>query len=81
MKKPTASKYDDVNYPQHYNKGGIEAIQAIEASMSSLEFKGERKVNVLKYIWRYAYKEKPIQDLKKARWYLDKLIETHEDKS
>ena len=28
MKKPTASKYDDVNYPQHYNKGGIEAIQA-----------------------------------------------------
>ena len=81
MKKPTTSKYDDVNYPQHYNKGGIEAIQAIEASMSSLEFKGYLKGNVLKYIWRYAYKEKPIQDLKKARWNLDKLIETHEDKS
>ena len=81
MKKPTTSKYDDVNYPQHYNKGGIEAIQAIEASMSSLEFKGYLKGNVPKYIWRYAYKEKPIQDLKKARWYLDKLIETHEDKS
>ena len=48
MKKPTTSKYDDVNYPQHYNKGGIEAIQAIEASMSSLEFKGYLKVNVLK---------------------------------
>ena len=81
MKKPTTSKYDDVNYPQHYNKGGIEAIQAIEASMSSLEFKGYLKGNVLKYIWRYAYKEKPIQDLKKARWYLDKLIEIHENKS
>lgn len=81
MKKPMTLKFDDVNYPQHYNEGGIEAIQAIEASMSSLEFKGYLKGNVLKYVWRYTYKEKPMEDLNKAKWYLEKLIGCYEDKS
>ena len=34
---------------------------------------------VLKYIWRYRYKGKPQEDLKKARWYLDRLIEEYDD--
>ena len=79
MKKLTTSKFDDVNYPQHYNEGGIEAIDAIKASMSSLEFKGYLKGNVLKYVWRYTYKDKPIEDLNKAKWYLEKLIGCHEN--
>tara|TARA_R100000426_G_scaffold41654_1_gene32185 strand:+ start:100 stop:315 length:216 start_codon:yes stop_codon:yes gene_type:complete len=68
-----------VNFPQHYNEGGIEAIDAIKASMSLKEFKGYLKGNVLKYTWRYTYKEKPLEDLNKAKWYLEKLISLHED--
>jgi len=67
-------KYDNVNNPRHYNKHGIECIDAIQASMSDKEFLGYLKANVVKYMWRYDYKGKPLEDLKKAQWYLDKLI-------
>jgi len=76
----TFNKNDDpVNSPSHYNGQGIEAIDAIEASMSQDEFQGYLKGNVMKYIWRYRYKGKPVQDLKKAEWYLKKLIASHEN--
>jgi len=65
---------DEVDNPYHYNRKGIECIDAIEASMSDEEFRGYLKGNVLKYIWRYTYKDKPLEDLKKARWYHEKLI-------
>lgn len=65
---------DAVNSPAHYNSGGIEAIEAIEAALSDEGFRGALKANVLKYLWRYEKKAKPIEDLKKARWYLDRLI-------
>jgi|TARA_R110000823_G_scaffold283168_2_gene401372 hypothetical protein len=68
-------KVDPVNKPRHYNRNGIEAIDAIEASMTEMEFFGYLKGNVEKYLWRYGYKEKPIEDLKKARWYLTRLID------
>ena len=66
---------DLVNSPKHYNTGGIECIEAIQASMSKLEFAGYLKGNLSKYIWRYNYKGKPIEDLNKAKWYLDRLLE------
>ena len=65
--------YDEVHKPAHYNSGKVEAIEAIEASMSPEEFKGYLKGNALKYLWRYAYKGKPTQDLDKAEWYLARL--------
>lgn len=68
------SIYDPVDKPQHYNSGGIEAITAIEASMDPGAYAGYLKGNIMKYLWRYEKKEKPIEDLKKARWYLDRLI-------
>ena len=68
------NQYDNVNNPKHYNKHGIECIDAIQTSMSDKEFLGYLKANVVKYMWRYDYKGKPLEDLKKARWYLDKLI-------
>ena len=71
---------DAVNSPAHYNSGGIEAIAAIEASMDPGAFAGYLKGNVMKYLWRYEKKEKPIEDLKKARWYLDRLIGLRERK-
>lgn len=65
---------DPVNKPGHYTQGGIETIDAIEASMPPAEFQGYCKGNVLKYLWRYRHKGKAEQDLRKARWYLDRLI-------
>ena len=65
---------DPVNSPSHYNSGSIEAIEAIEASLSPEGYRGALKANVMKYMWRYEKKAKPIEDLKKARWYLDRLI-------
>ena len=64
---------DMVNKPPHYNKHGIECIDAIQASMSDLEFCGYLKGNVQKYVWRYDYKGKKLQDLGKAKWYLARL--------
>ena len=50
---------------------------AIEAALTEEEFKGYIKGNVLKYTWRENYKNK-IEDLKKAAWYLNRLIESVE---
>ena len=64
---------DLVNNPEHYNTGNIECIDAIKESMSSVAFKGYLKGNCMKYLWRYDYKGKQVQDLEKAGWYLNKL--------
>tara|TARA_R110000751_G_scaffold218220_1_gene321144 strand:+ start:1164 stop:1520 length:357 start_codon:yes stop_codon:yes gene_type:complete len=70
---------DVVNSPKHYNSGGVECIEAIEASMEPEAFQGYLKGNTLKYIWRMSYKGKTLEDCKKAQWYLNKLISTLED--
>lgn len=64
-----------VENPDHYNTGAIEAIEAIKASMPPEQFFGYLKGNVMKYLWRYDYKEKPVEDLRKADWYLNRLID------
>ena len=67
--------HDPVNSPAHYadSFGGIQCIDAIETSMSTEEFKGFLKGNVQKYVWRYSQKN-GAEDLKKAKWYLERLI-------
>lgn len=67
-------KNDNVEHPSHYTSGGIECIDAIKASMSSEEYRGFLKSQIIKYVWRYRLKGKPTEDLKKARFYLDRLI-------
>lgn len=64
---------DMVGSPRHYNTGNIECIEAIEESMSSVAFKGYLKGNCMKYLWRYDYKGKQVEDLQKAQWYLQRL--------
>ena len=64
---------DNVNKPPHYNKGGVECIDAIEAMLTPEEFIGYLRGNTLKYRWRMRYKGKAIEDLDKAKWYDDKL--------
>jgi hypothetical protein len=69
---------DNVNHPSHYTQGDIECIDAIKASMSLIEYRGYLKGNIQKYIWRYNDKLKPQEDLKKAQWYLNQLINSFE---
>lgn len=69
-----ADSPDVVNSPEHYRQGGIEAIDAIQASMTREEFKGYLKGNAQKYLWRYRHKGRPVEDLRKAKWYLDRLL-------
>ena len=64
---------DMVNHPEHYNKYGIECIDAIQACTGE-GFETYLQGNILKYLWRYKYKN-GTEDLKKAQWYLNKLLE------
>lgn len=61
---------DPVNHPSHYTLGGIEVIDAIEAWAL-----GFHLGNVVKYVARSSHKGATVQDLEKARWYLDRAIE------
>lgn len=64
---------DMVNHPPHYTGGDVECIDAIRASMSDAAYEGFLKGQVLKYMWRYEKKVNPVEDLKKADWYLQRL--------
>lgn len=72
---------DNVNRPSHYTQGGIECIDAIKASLSEEAYKGYLKGNIEKYLWRYEHKSNPVEDLKKAQWYLERLIKETEVKN
>ena len=74
LDKQMFPKEDTVYHPPHYNKGGLEAIDYIEQQLEG-GFADYLEGNVLKYIHRWRYKN-GIEDLKKAEWYLKKLIET-----
>ena len=79
LQEAEQKKEDMVNHPVHYNKAGIETIDAIGAATNE-GFKYYLQGNILKYIWRYEYKN-GVEDLEKAQWYLKKLIEVCNDKS
>lgn len=70
----TAPSHDEVYAPAHYaGRNGIECIDAIRASMSDEEYRGWLKGQVFKYLWRFDKKGKPLQDVKKAAFYLERL--------
>ena len=71
---PDSINFDPVINPEHYTSGSLECIDWIEAEMTNEEFAGYLKGNIFKYIWRHENKGHPVQDLSKARWYLDRLI-------
>ncbi len=83
-KNPDISKYifenennpvDMVNHPPHYqSSSGLEVIDVIEAFTEHLTgAEATNTGNVIKYICRWKEKN-GLEDLKKARWYLDRLI-------
>ena len=70
--KAKRKQSDMINNPAHYNKSGIECIDAISAATGD-GFEYYLQGNILKYLWRYRYKN-GSEDLKKAQWYLNNLI-------
>ena len=66
---------DAVDHPPHYNNNKIECIDYLEDSLGD-GFDYYLEGNVKKYLHRWRYKNEPVEDLRKARWYLEKLIET-----
>ena len=72
--------FDMVNHPKHYKaKNGIEVIDVIEAFTANLEgYEATHTGNVIKYICRWKEKN-GLEDLKKAQWYLNRLIKNIEE--
>ena len=65
---------DNVNHPSHYTQGNIECIDAIaEATKFLRGIEATDTGNILKYMWRWNNKN-GLEDLRKARWYLNHLI-------
>ena len=70
---------DNVNHPNHYTQGKYEVIDYIEDKLSKEELQGYCVGNVLKYVSRFKHKNR-LEDLKKAEWYLNRLIKNMEGK-
>lgn len=65
---------DNVNHPSHYTQGAIECIDAIkEATKGLFGIEAVCTANIIKYVWRWKFKN-GVEDLRKADWYLQRLI-------
>lgn len=71
----TPPVYDPVDKPLHYNQGKYETIDIIEDTLGSFDTIEYCRGNVLKYIVRMWHKGDPIENARKAEWYLRKQIE------
>lgn len=67
-------KTDNVNHPQHYTHGKYECIEVMTDIFGPEAVKDFCICNAFKYLWRHKYKN-GIEDIKKAKWYVDKYIE------
>jgi hypothetical protein len=67
---------DLVNTPSHYTSGNVEVIDIIEQALREADdaVLGYLQGQALKYLLRMWLKDSPVQDAKKARWYLNRLI-------
>ena len=74
---------DRVNSPSHYTSGRVEAIDIIEDAVKDAPTpgKGVLQSQVLKYVLRVWLKDNPLEDLKKAQWYLSRLIKKLEEEN
>ena len=74
-------KGDSVESPSHYNQGSIQCIVYLRDNMPFETYLGYLEGNTKKYLHRFRYKQKPLEDLKKAHWYLSRLIKELEIES
>jgi hypothetical protein len=78
IKRPQKQQGNDtINHPAHYTTGGVECIEAIKSATGE-GYKAYLQGNIMKYLWRYQYKN-GVEDLKKAKVYLNWLIEEMEE--
>ncbi len=78
LAKRVTDNTEKVDHPSHYNQGQIEVIDYIEDIGMGEDFCAG---NAIKYISRYKYKQKPLEDLQKAKWYVERLISYYENKT
>ena len=78
---PVNREEDRVNHPSHYTSGGQEVIDTIEDAVDNAPSvrTGFLQGQVLKYLLRLWLKDNPLEDAKKAQWYLTRLIEKLSD--
>lgn len=74
-------KNDMVNHPSHYTSGSIECIDALSSMVENWEdcVAATLSWQVVKYLWRHPFKGKPVEDLRKAEFYLKRLISHYEN--
>lgn len=65
--------------PDYYHKGGIDVIGFMETKVNKDEMRGFFRGNALKYVTRF-HEKNGVDDLRKAKYYLDRLIELEEEK-
>lgn len=70
-----------IDKPAHYHRNNIDVIGFAELQFDPAELKGFHRINVIKYVSRYDRKGTPLDDLKKAQFYINKLIELEESQS
>lgn len=70
--------YDPVEHPQHYTKFKVECIDIMEMIFGIKTVMSFCLCNAFKYLFRCFHKKNTLEDIKKARWYLDKYIQLHE---
>jgi hypothetical protein len=63
------TKHDPVRRPEHYNRGGVECIDAIRAQLTEDEWRGYLRGQVAKYNWRLGAKDDPKQEAGKLLFY------------
>ena len=75
--KAESKTEDMVNHPSHYTSGGVECIDAITSALSSYEDSVDSWLvgQVIQYLWRAPLKGKYEEDIKKAQFYLNRLVE------
>lgn len=71
-------KFDAVDHPYHYTQSGYECIDVMEHVFSSDDVESFCLCNAFKYLFRCKHKMNYIQDIKKAVWYLNKVIQLYE---
>ena len=76
---PMADDKDMVNSPSHYTQGSIECIDAIAQVVKDLDgMEAMCTGNAIKYLWRWKHKN-GVEDLKKAQWYLQRMIDNYKE--
>lgn len=70
-----------VSHPSHYNKDGIECLDVIKAFFGIAAFEDFCLCNALKYIMRCHEKGKYLEDIKKAKFYLEQIVSIYEEEN